>query len=75
MVRSIKKQIGVRGKILLSCLGLILCALLLQTLVFQYQSSRLIYKQTLEISENAINNMKEEMNNTFFYNRVVPKPH
>ena len=65
MVRSIKKQIGVRGKILVSCLGLILCALLLQTLVFQYQSSRLIYKQTLEISENAINNMKEEMNNTF----------
>ena len=65
MVKRIRKQIGVRGKILLSCLGLILCALFLQTLVFQYQSSRLIYKQTLEISENAINNMKEEMNTTF----------
>ncbi len=60
-----KKADRSQRKILLSCLGLILCALFLQTLVFQYQSSRLIYKQTLEISENAINNMKEEMNNTF----------
>lgn len=65
MGKSIKNKVGVQGKILLSCLGIILCALFLQTLVFQYQCSKLIYKQTLEISENAMNNMKEEMTNTF----------
>jgi len=51
-----------RTKILLLCLGSTLCALLLQTLLFQNASSSLIYAQEKEESNNSLQNMQWDIN-------------
>ena len=50
-----------RSKILVMCLGSILFALILQTILFQETSSKLIYSQAKEESENSLQNMQNEL--------------
>lgn len=50
-----------RSKILVMCLGSILFALILQTILFQETSSKLIYRQAKEESENSLQNMQNEL--------------
>lgn len=50
-----------RSKILIMCLGSILFALILQTILFQETSSKLIYSQAKEESENSLQNMQNEL--------------
>ncbi|MCI8320914.1 MAG: sensor histidine kinase [Dorea sp.] len=50
-----------RTKILLMCLGSTLFALVLQTILFQETSSRLIYNQAKKESENSLQNMQNEI--------------
>ncbi|MGB4658046.1 MAG: histidine kinase [Mobilitalea sp.] len=50
-----------RVKILLLCLGSTLCALILQTILFQDASSTLIYNQAKEESNNSLQNMQNEI--------------
>lgn len=50
-----------RSKILVMCLGSTLFALILQTILFQETSSKLIYSQAKEESENSLQNMQDEI--------------
>jgi sensor histidine kinase YesM len=50
-----------RSKILLLCLSSTLCALFLQTILFQDASSSLIYYQAKEESNNSLKNMQNEI--------------
>lgn len=52
---------GMRGKILVLCLGCTLCALLLQTLLFQETSSALIYNQAKTDSFHSLQNMQNDI--------------
>lgn len=50
-----------RTKILVLCLGSTLCALILQTILFQDVSSNMIYNQAKEESNNSLHNMQNEI--------------
>lgn len=55
------KNMKLRFKILLMCLGCTLFALVLQTFLFQETSSKLIYRLSQEESENSLQNMQKEI--------------
>lgn len=50
-----------RTKILLLCLGSTLCALIMQTILFKDASSKLIYNEAKEESNNSLQNMQNEI--------------
>jgi sensor histidine kinase YesM len=52
-----------RTKILLSCIGCTLLALILQTALFQQSSSGIIFSQAQEISRNTLNNLQDDLYN------------
>lgn len=55
------KKIHMRTKVLLFCLGSTLIALLLQTLLFENTSARLIYNQAKEESFHSLQNMQNDI--------------
>lgn len=57
-----KGNLTMRLKILIFCLGSTLIGLILQTLLFQNSSSRLIYYQAKEESQRSLQNMQDDLN-------------
>ena len=55
------KSVSMRFKILLSCIGCMILALVLQTVLFQHSSSGIIYAQAKEISKSTMNNLQDEI--------------
>jgi sensor histidine kinase YesM len=62
-VNGTKQAISMRTKILLSCIGCTLLALIIQTVLFQQSSSRIIFGQAQEISRSTLNNLQEDLYN------------
>ena len=56
-----KSKMHMRSKILLLCLGCTLIALILQTILFQNTSAKLIYHQAEEESFNSLKNMQNDI--------------
>lgn len=56
-----KFKLHMRGKILILCLGSTLIALILQTILFQNTSSRIIYDQAKEESFTSLKNMQNDI--------------
>lgn len=54
-------NLSMRAKILLSCIGCMIVALLIQTFLFQRSSSRIIYAQASEISRTTLNNLQDDL--------------
>lgn len=55
------KAVSMRFKILLSCLGCMILALVFQTILFQRSSSEIIYAQAHEISASTMSNLQDEL--------------
>lgn len=62
------RAVSMRLKILLSCIGCMILALVLQTVLFQRSSSRIIYSQAQEISSSTMNNLQDDM---YTFNRSI----
>ncbi len=58
-----KWSVSMRMKIMLLCTVSTLLALIVQTLFFQYQSSKQIYSQARDASFNSMRNMQEDVSN------------
>ncbi len=58
-----KWSVSMRMKIMLLCTVSTLVALIVQTLFFQYQSSKQIYSQARDSSFNSMQNMQEDVSN------------
>ncbi|MDR0387210.1 MAG: hypothetical protein LBH57_04160, partial [Treponema sp.] len=56
-VVTMKKAISMRTKILLSCISCTLLAMVIQAVLFQQSSSRIILEQAQEISRSTLNNL------------------
>ena len=54
---ELRKSVSMRMKIMLFCVLCTLFALLIQSLLFQRTSSKLIYEQSRQANENALGNM------------------
>lgn len=55
------KAVSMRFKILLSCVGCMILALVFQTLLFQRSSSEIIYAQAYEISSSTLSNLRDDL--------------
>jgi len=57
------RSVSLRIKITLMCVTITLLALVVQTVFFQYSSSKLVYEQALEAGINSMSNMQENLTN------------
>jgi len=57
------RSVSLRIKITLMCVTITLMALVVQTIFFQYSSSKLVYEQALEAGINSMSNMQENLAN------------
>jgi sensor histidine kinase YesM len=60
-VNDEKYAISVRTKILLSCIGCTMLALIVLTVLFQQSSSAIIFSQAQEINRNTLNNLQDDL--------------
>ena len=60
-MKNLKQSMSLRKKILISCVGCMISALVLQTIIFQNSSSGIIVGQTRQITKNTLESLQGDL--------------